>query len=156
MSTQTTYLVRLKPYNKKRGFLVRNYTWRGHRFTDRWSEVSSAVARELEQLIQPHDQEAELPLFDIYTRDEAAEVEEKERDKAMPGEKVARTKDADVVPDSDFRDDKPKLNPETGKIERNVEPAEVIEPADEDPEPEPAPSLRSGKKATKKRTRKRD
>lgn len=151
----TTYFVRLKPYNKRRGHLVRNYTFRGVRFNERWKEVSAATAQELEELTQPHDPEAELPLFEIYTKDEALAVEERERD---DGKRVkVRVKDAEPVPDSDFRDDKPKLNPETGEIERNVEPAEVIgedDDPDEDADPEPAPSLRSGKKRSKARSRK--
>jgi hypothetical protein len=145
MTNPSTYLVRLKPYNKRRGFLVRNYTYRGVRFTDRWKEVSRATAGELEELIQPHDREAEIPLFEIYTKAEALAVEEKERD---AGKRiVTRVKDAEPVPDSDLRNDKPKLNPETGEIERSVEPAEVIEQ-----DPEPAPSMRAKKKRTRKRT----
>jgi hypothetical protein len=145
MTNPTTYLVRIKPYNKRRGFLVRNYTFRGVRFTDRWKEVSAATASELEELIQPHDREAEIPLFEIYTKDEALAVEEKERDNGK--RIVTRVKDAEPVPDSDLRNDKPKLNPVTGEIERNVEPAEVI-----DQDPEPAPSVRKAKKRTRKRS----
>lgn len=143
-----TYLVRLKPYSKRRGYLCRNFMTGGVRFTTRWKEVSARKARELEALCQPHDREGEIPLFDIKTREEALEIEEKERDES--GKPSSRVKEAELVPDSKFRDDRPTLN-EDGEIVSNVEPAEIVDPQGSDdgdgedqPEApaEPAPSLR--------------
>jgi len=150
MSAQT-YLVRLKPYNRKREYFVRNYSWRGHRFTERWAEVSAAVAEQLRGLMQPHDLSMEIPLFDVCTKDEALKIEEKEASAGQPATKV---KDATPVPDSDLRDDKPKFNAATGKIERHVEPAEkvdnvkpIAETEISDDDVAPAPSLREDKPA---------
>lgn len=153
MSAQT-YLVRLKPHNRKRQYLVRNYTWRGHRFTSRWSEVSAAVADQLRELVQPHDPSERIPLFDVCTKAEALKLEEREAAAGTPATKV---KDASPVADADLRDDKPKFNAATGKIERHVEPAEKVDNVkpieateitdDDADEVEPAPSLRGDKPA---------
>jgi len=155
--SQTTYFVRLCPYNKRRGFLARNYTYQGQRFSSRWVRVSAMRAKELGELTQPHDTEIDIPLFEIKTESEALDLEQRARDN---GEKItARVKDAPVVPDSAFRDDRPKVNLETGAIEEpSIEPAETvekvskIEEADfkDDDDVAPAPSIRSGKARSRK------
>jgi len=147
-----TFFVRIKPFNKKRGFLMRNYMTGGVRFTTRWKEVSARKARELESKIQPHDPEAEIPLFDIKTKAEAEAIEEKERDDQ--GKPSSRVKEAELVPDSKFRDDRPSLDEETGEVVSNVEPGEIVgdedapvdankDQSEEPAEAVPAPSLRS-------------
>lgn len=161
MSKPKSYFVRLKPYNKRRQHLCRGFMTGGVRFTDRWLEVSARKARELEGMVQPHDPEAEIPLFDVKTAQEAKAIEEKERDEN--GKPSSRVKDAERVPDSKFRNDKPEFNDE-GEIVSNVEPAEIVEPPsdaappaddqDEDSEDAPkeaapAPSLRAKRAKTR-------
>ena len=146
MSKPKSYLVRLKPYNKRRGFLCRNFMVGGVRFTTRWKEVSARRARDLEERIQPHDLEAEIPLFDIKTREQALAIEDKERDEL--GRPTSRVKEAEMVADSAFRNDRPTMN-DDGEIVSNVEPAEIVDSSeataesDEDladaKEPEAAP-----------------
>jgi hypothetical protein len=145
MAKPKTYFVRVKPYNKRRGYLVRNFMHRGVRFTNRWKEVSAAVAQELETLTQPHELVDEIPLFDIKTQTEALAVEEKERDNGIAPKRIARVKDAERVPDRRFRDDRPQFDEESGEIvDDHVEAGEAVE------EPAPAPRIR---KKTKTRTR---
>lgn len=151
-----TYFVRVKPYNKRRGYLCRNFMVGGKRFSLRWTEVSAAKAKELEEMTQPHDRDAEIPLFDIVTKEKAQAIEQEERDADL--KPVYRVKDAERVPDRAFRDDKPKIDEETGEIFSDVEPAETVEKSDDDPaeEPEeevaPAPSLRGGRRKAKTRS----
>lgn len=151
-----TFFVRLKPYNLRRGCLVRNYQYRGIRFTNRWKEVSEAKAIELEPLIQPHDEEAEIPLFDIKSKDEAMVIEADERDDAS-GKPTAKVTKAERVPDRKFREEPkgPTVDEDTGEIVEadDVEPAEVIDAAPAS-EPEPAPKVRSGKKSRSRRSSK--
>lgn len=126
-----TMLVRLVPYNKRRGNLCRNYVYRGVKFTDKWKEVSEVVASELRGLTQPSDPDEELPLFEVMTRDEAVETEAKERDEG----KVARVDAAEKISDTSLRGSpKPSI-----KDDANA----AFEVSDKDqPKPEPAPSLR--------------
>ena len=123
MSTNTVF-VRIKPYNKRKGYLCRTYMTGGVRFTTRWQEVSAGKGRELAELMQPHDHEQEIPLFDIKTRDEAKAIEEREVDEGKRN--VARVKDAPRVADRDFRNDRPVVDEYSGDTFRIVEPAEVI------------------------------
>lgn len=124
MSTPKTVFVRLKPYNKRKGYLCRNYMIGGVRFTGRWQEVSAAKARELSELKQPHDHEGEIPLFDIKTREQAKAIEEQELDEGKRN--VARVKDAVRIADREFRDDRPVVD-DSGELVREVEAGEVIE-----------------------------
>lgn len=146
-----TYHVRLKPYNKRKGYLVRNYIHRGVRFTERWSVVSAAIAHELVDLVQPHASDDEIPLFDVKTEQEAVAIESKERDDGLGIKRVAA---AAPITDKSFRHDGPKFNKKTGEIEDDNEPAEVINapkaPVEKDDlaeaskaEVQPAPSLRA-------------
>ena len=150
MTAPKTYYVRLKPYNKRRGFLCVNYMTNGVRFTTRWKEVSARKARELETLCQPHDTDYVIPLFDIKTKEEALAIEEEERDSGVPA--VARVKDAERVPDKAFRDDKPEIKDELDEIESSADTDELLNEetpkaaAKEYRKASPAPSLRGGAK----------
>lgn len=153
MAKPKTYFVRLKLYNRKRGYLVRNFMYRGVRFTTRWKEVSAVMAAELQDLVQPHDPEMEIALFDVKTKSEAEEIEADERDSGARN--VARVKDAEPVPDRKFRSDRPTLDDATGEIMESdsIEAADMIDPADDDDDEldaAPAPSLK--KKSTRKKS----
>ena len=127
-----TMLVRLVAYNKRRGSLCRNYVYRGVKFTDKWKEVSPAVAQELKGLAQPSDPDEELPLFEVMTRDEAVAVEAKERDEG----KVARVSDAERIADTSLR------GAATPSIKDDADAAFEVTPEEDQPEPAKAPSLR--------------
>lgn len=147
MSKPKTYFVRVKPYHKRRGYLVHNYVHRGQRFTTRWTEVSRIVAEQLEVVTQPHDPESEIPVFDVVTRDVALEIEEKERDEQ--GRPSSRVKDAEKVPDAKFRETASHVN-DDGEIETHVsEPDDSESHEASSTDPAPAPKIRA-------RARKRD
>jgi len=151
MAQPKTFFVRVKPYNKRRGFLVRNFMHRGVRFTNRWKEVSAAAAQDLDTLFQPHAPGDEIPLFDVKTQTEALIVEEQERDRGVEPKRIARVKDAERVPDRQFRDDRPRIDEESGEIvDDHVEAGEAVDAQD----PAPAPRIR--KKKTKPRARTRN
>ncbi len=131
---------RLMPYNKKKGYLCQNYLYKGIRYTNRWKLVSPQAAKHLEEIFQPHDQEDEIPLFQILEEPEAKEIEAQEMEDQ--GRKNApRIKDAEKLPDHKV------LNED----ELRAVAIAAAEDADEDSEPEPegdpepAPSLRSGR-----------
>jgi hypothetical protein len=149
MAKPKSYFVRIKPYNKKRGYLVRNYMHRGVRFTTRWKEVTAAVAAELELTVQPHDPDEEIPLFDVKTKGEAMEIEAEERDNADRPKLVSRVKDAERIPDRKFRDDRPKFH------EDEVTDAAFTADQDSEIEAEPAPSLKPKSKSKGRRARSR-
>ncbi len=154
MANPKTYFVRIKPHNKKRGYLVRNYMHRGVRFTTRWKEVSAATANELQHSVQPHDVEEEIPLFDIKTKDEALEIEAEERDATVLPKKISRVKDAERIPDRKFRNDKPEI---IGDEIVEGEDFESAEEVDQKIDALPAPSLKPAKKkSSKRRSRTRD
>lgn len=102
----SSVLVRLKPYDRKRKQVVRQYTIFGMRFKESrgWYEVDKEVARMLEPLQQPAtgDTPADLmpKLFDIMTHDGAAALEEaqrrrqEERAKAIRPHKMRATRTA--------------------------------------------------------------
>lgn len=77
-------LVRLKPYNPKRGFKVRRYIVSSARLrldVDRgWYEVDAALALKLSQLRQESTDPDSPPLCDVCTREEAIALEEREKE----------------------------------------------------------------------------
>lgn len=80
---KVTYLyVRLKPYNPKRGHVLRRLGFRGVRFYEgRWYKVREGLARELADLHQKHHNEDSPLAFDVATQKQARDIEEKERKK---------------------------------------------------------------------------
>lgn len=121
---------RLMPFNKKRGYLVKTYIYKGVRYSNRWKEVSARVAKHLGGLYQPHDIEEEIPLFQIVEEEEAKEIEAQEIEDL--GRKVApRIKDARPIADEEVLDEDELA-------------AAAMEEAEEedDGDPPPAPSLR--------------
>lgn len=128
---------RLMPYNKKRGHLVLNYSFKGIKFSNRWKEVSPTVAKYLGEQFQPHDKEDKIPLFQIVEEKEGKEIEAQEIEDQ--GRKNApRIKDAKPIVDEKFLDAE-ELH------EHAVEEPEA-EPEEDDGDPPPAPSMRKRKR----------
>lgn len=103
----TTFLVRLKPYNEKKGHRTRVYMVDGLRFYEErgWYEVTPAIADSLRELRQDH-YDLETPyLFDVVTPDQAEKIDEREalgkieaKASARRPEKLPRTRVAQVLP----------------------------------------------------------
>lgn len=74
-------LVRLKPYNKKRGCVIKRIMIRGVRFDESkgWYRVSRAFADHLETIHQDYYDEDSPLAFDIMSQDDAIKLEEKEK-----------------------------------------------------------------------------
>ena len=84
-------LVRIKPYDPKRGHVVRRYTVFSIRFdeTRGWYRVADDVADYLGKVHQaPHDEDSPL-VFDVCTEAEAHALEAAERKKAEERAKAA-------------------------------------------------------------------
>lgn len=80
-----TLLVRLKPYDPMRGFVLRRYSYRGIRFLEErgWYRVEKEVGahlRGVQQQARPHSPLA----FDVCTEEEAREIQAKEQAEANP------------------------------------------------------------------------
>ena len=91
--TQETKLVRLKPYNPKRGHNLRRYGYGGVIFDGErgWYRVNAALAEELKYLRQDHDDEDSPLAFDVCTDAEAAAIDEKEADAATVRKTAAKS-----------------------------------------------------------------
>ncbi len=84
-------LVRIKPYDPKRGHVVRRYTVFSIRLDESrgWYRVADEVAEYLSKVHQaPHDEDSPL-VFDVCTEAEAKALEEAERKKAEERAKAA-------------------------------------------------------------------
>ncbi len=92
---EETMLVRLKPFNKKKGHVLRRYTYRGIRFDVNrgWSRVERPVAQYLRDVRQVSGDQDSPPAFDVCTESEARALDEKEAEAARvstPAEKATR------------------------------------------------------------------
>jgi len=79
MATETM-LVRLKPFNKKKGHVLRRYTYRGIRFQESrgWTRVRQEIADYLGKVHQiPGDVDSPLA-FDVHSATEAKAIDEQE------------------------------------------------------------------------------
>lgn len=99
------FLVRLKPFNEKKGYLVRVYMIEGIRFHEErgWYEVDDALAEKLRELHQDHYDEDSPILFDVCTAKQAekldakaAEVEEVKASARKPAQ-VARSRSLEAT-----------------------------------------------------------
>jgi len=79
-----TMLVRLKPYDPRRGHLLRRFTYRGIKFqVERgWYRVEEPVADYLREVRQVSSDEHSPLAFDVCSEAEARSVEEKETEAA--------------------------------------------------------------------------
>jgi hypothetical protein len=122
----THLYIRLKPYNPKRGHVLRRYTYRGVRFYEgRWYNVPEALARELADVHQRHGNEDSPLAFDVATQTQAREIEDAERKKLE--EERRKLENAEVVAATEIRDDQVRGALSTADLPKD-------EPADEDKE----------------------
>jgi len=91
-----TLLVRLKPHDPRRGFVLRRYTYRGIKFHDErgWYRVEKVVADYLRGIRQVAGDDHSPPAFDVCTGDEAKALDTREKEGAVP--RAAATDDIKV------------------------------------------------------------
>jgi hypothetical protein len=79
-----TMLVRLKPHDPRRGFVLRRYTYRGIKFhAERgWYRVEAPVADYLRAVRQVASDEHSPPAFDVCTADEAVALDARDKEGA--------------------------------------------------------------------------
>jgi hypothetical protein len=87
--SSATRLVRLKPYDPRRGCLMRTYVYggspsdpnRGKVFREEsgWYKVDAKLATYLETVLQVESDPLSQPAFDVKTAAEAAEIDKRER-----------------------------------------------------------------------------
>ena len=83
--------VRIRPYNKARGQLVRRYVYGGFRFEGDhgWYEVDDEIAEYLEKVLtHPQDPDSK-PAFDVSDKEGAENLARKEYEAANPERKIA-------------------------------------------------------------------
>lgn len=94
--------IRLKPYNPKRGHVLRRYSFSGLRFYEgRWYKVPETLAQDLSELHQRHGDEDSPYAFDVATQGEARAIETKERAKLE--EERRKVEGAELVAASEVR-----------------------------------------------------
>lgn len=93
-----TLLVRLKPHDPRRGYVLRRYTYRGIKFQCErgWYRVEKPVADYLRRIRQVAGDEHSPPAFDVCTADEARALDAREKEGAVP--RAAATDDIKVSP----------------------------------------------------------
>lgn len=81
-----TTLVRLKPHDPRRGFVLRRYTYRGIKFHEErgWYRVEKAVADYLCRIRQVAGDEHSPPAFDVCTDEEAKALDARDKEGAVP------------------------------------------------------------------------
>lgn len=90
-----TLLVRLKPYDPRRGHVLRRYTYAGIKFQEErgWYRIEKSVAEYLRKVRQVHGEEFSALAFDVCTDAEAKALEVAEVDESKVKRGVA-----DAVP----------------------------------------------------------
>ena len=101
---KTKMYVRLKPFNRKRGHMLRRYAYRGVRFYEgRWYKVPEVLAKGLGEIRQRHGDIDAPYAFDVASEDQAREIEQTER---MRDELEKRkVQNAEVVGATEVRED---------------------------------------------------
>lgn len=81
-----TMLVRIKPYDKKKGYVLQRYNYAGILFDVRrgWYEVSEEIAKYLKTIRQVGGIEETPFAFDVCTKEEARTLDDTEREAALP------------------------------------------------------------------------
>lgn len=147
MATQTM-LVRLKPYNPKRGCFLRRFTYKGLRFQEErgWYRVDLGVAKYLGDVRQVDSDPDSSPAFDVCTEEEARALEEKEkrekRQRARVGEAInvnetatepfssgSQPADDDEELDEEDAGEKPSPDLTTADLPQNRAPAKAGKPS---------------------------
>jgi len=112
MATETM-LVRLKPHNKKKGHVLRRYTYRGIRFQESrgWTRVRKDIADYLATVHQiPGDEDSPLA-FDVHSESEAKAIDKKEAEDAQ-----ARTPAEQATEVAEAREEEPPAPSEGGDL----------------------------------------
>lgn len=147
----STMLVRIKPYNPRRGHVLRRFTYAHprtgtrYRFDDSrgWYTVPTEVARVLEGVHSRYE-DLDSPLaFDVCTKEQAIALDQRETVEEEPKAKPTRARSAvDAKPADDTAGKAPE--PTKPEPEPEKDPEQEQEP-DPDPleEPEPTVSRRS-------------
>lgn len=120
--------VRLKPYNPRRGFVLRRYSFRGLRFLEgHWYRVPIDLAKQLGEVHQRHNDEDSPLAFDVATQAQAEAIEDAERKR----EEAERRKlsNAEVVGARSIREQDIRGDLTTRDLAREVE----AEDAEEQP-----------------------
>ena len=120
--------VRLRPYNPRKGHLLRVYVHRSHKFVHgKWYEVSDAMGEELSMVVSRQDDEDSPLAFDIFeTKEDAQDLlraERIEREKAK-----ANVDDPEVVgvlTTSDLNDDEAAQAARAKRAAENLERAKA-------------------------------
>jgi hypothetical protein len=89
-------LIRLRPFDAKKGHIIRRYTVAGTTFEERkgWYRVSDHMASYLATVHQVADDEDSPMAFDVYTQDDAKRIDAAEKKKA---EERARAAEPNVA-----------------------------------------------------------
>lgn len=152
------FLVRLKPFNEKKGYLVRVYMIEGIRFHEErgWYEVPDDLAEKLRELHQDHYDEDSPLLFDVCTPKQAekldakaAEVEEVKASARKPAQ-VARSRSLESGGDMSTADIK---TPKPAAVEPAA--AEPEEDADDGGDPDEGRHAEIGRVSTGPKARKK-
>ena len=100
-------LVRLKPYNKRRGHLLRRVNFRGVKFEAHkgWYKVDDNTAAQLGNVRQTAYDEDSPQAFDVLTQDEARAVEASENKAKQEKAKAADPIDAAIDRTADMKSD---------------------------------------------------
>lgn len=114
-----TKLVRLKPYNKKKGHLLQRYTYRGIRFQGSrgWYRVSGDVAGYLKRVFQVPGDADSPPAFDVCTESEAKEIDKLEAHHARGALPAEEATDVTITEtESEDAEDSSEVSPESGDL----------------------------------------
>jgi len=90
-----TMLVRLKPFNRKKGHVLRCYTYRGIRFFERrgWTRVRKEIADYVQTVHQIPDDEDSPLAFDTCSEGEAKAIDKREAQEAQVKTPAEQAKD---------------------------------------------------------------
>lgn len=147
-TTSETMFVRIKPYNPRKGYVLRRVTVEGQRFDeDRWYEVGAEFAARLEKLRQKDHKPESPPAFDVVTREQADEMDARRRREAersaATATKVTSTRDLprsrSMRAATEEEPPRRRAAKEEPEADENAEPAEE-ETEDEFPEGDLAPA----------------
>ena len=94
-----TYLVRLKPYEPRRGVVLRRYSYRGIAFHEArgWYRVTKEVADYLRGVRQIAGDIHSAPAFDVCSEEEAGHLEAQQASEAQARKKAAEAIDATIA-----------------------------------------------------------
>ena len=115
-------LARLKPYNKRRGHVLRIVNYRGIKFegTKGWYRVDDQTAAYLASVHQdPYDEDSPQA-FDVMPQEQARALENAENKKAEEKAKAADPIDAALDRSATVAADLPAVTPEVDKPSRRM------------------------------------